>query len=161
MNNKNHLAAEIHQSKPFSSLEEEVSLSLLRTTDAWNAQTAVLFKNHGLSATQYNVLRILRGAGETGLRCNEIGERMITRDSDITRLLDRMERAELIARERDTRDRRAVITRISAKGLALLATLDEPVARLNRQLLAHLSQEQLLGALALLDRMRQPWRQAR
>ena len=153
---KGNLSEELHQNKPFSSLEEEVNLSLLHTADALSSRLSALFKGHGISATQYNVLRILRGAGESGLRCNEIGERMITRDSDITRLLDRMEKAGLIARRRDAQDRRAVITELSAKGASLLGQLDAPVAQLNMKLLSHLSREQLETARDLLELMRHP-----
>src|SRR5579859_2851490 len=106
--------------------EEVAFLELCRTTDMLSRRLAVLLKAEDLSATQYNVLRILRGAPE-GLPCGEVGNRMITRDPDITRLLDRLEKRGLIARSRDSQDRRMVMARITPEGLKLLARMDEPV----------------------------------
>ena len=109
----------------------------------------------GLSATQYNVLRILRGAGsEEGLICSEISERLITKDSDITRLLERLENRGLITRERSAKDRRIVIVKISDAGLKLLAELDEPVVELHRRQLGHLGEnlQEELNALLVLAR---------
>ncbi len=126
--------------------EEQAYLDLLRTTDLLSRRLVEVLKSEELSSTQYNVLRILRGAPE-GLPCGEIGNRMITRDPDITRLLDRLERRGLIARWRDTKDRRTVLTRISPQGLQMLARLDEPVRSVHRQQLGHLG-KQRLGALA-------------
>src|SRR5215469_10930744 len=122
--------------------EEAAFLDLLRTTDLLSRGPAQVIKSEDLSATQYNVLRILRGAPE-GLACGEIGNRMITRDPDITRLLDRLEKRGLIARARDTKDRRMVLTRITAEGLKLLARLDEPVQEAHRRQLGHLGRERL------------------
>ena len=106
--------------------EEAAFLDLLRTCDLLSRGPGQVLKTEDLSATQYNVLRILRGAPE-GLPCGEIGSRMITRDPDITRLLDRLEKRELIARSRETKDRRMVMARITPEGLKLLARLDAPV----------------------------------
>src|SRR5580658_669185 len=106
--------------------EEDAFLELLRTTDMLSRGPAQVLKTGDLSATQYNVLRILRGAPE-GLPCGEIANRMITRDPDVTRLLDRLEKRELISRCRETKDRRMVMARITPQGLRLLAQLDEPV----------------------------------
>src|SRR5438552_19215185 len=106
--------------------EEAAFLDLLRTTDLLSRGPAQVLKTEDLSATQYNVLRILRGSPE-GLACGEIASRMITRDPDVTRLLDRLEKRGLISRCRETKDRRMVLTRISPKGRKLLARLDEPV----------------------------------
>ena len=103
----------------------------------------------GLSHTQYNVLRILRGAGEQGLCCREVAERMITRDPDITRLLDRLERRGLLARSRDSQDRRVITVRITAAGQKLLKDLDGPMGEYNRNLLSHMDKErppQAVGA---------------
>ena len=122
--------------------EEAAFLDLLRTTDLLSRGPARVLKSEDLSATQYNVLRILRGAPE-GLPCGEIGNRMITRDPDITRLLDRLEKRSLIVRARDRRDRRTVITRISSEGLRLLARLDEPVQDAHRNQLGHLGRQRL------------------
>jgi DNA-binding MarR family transcriptional regulator len=128
--------------------EERAFLDLLRTTDVLSRRLAYVLKPADLSATQYNMLRILRGAPE-GLACGEIGSRMITRDPDITRLLDRLEKRGLISRRRETKDRRMVVTRITVKGLKLLGELDEPVQEAHRQQLGHLGKPRLkkLGEL--------------
>ena len=107
-------------------LEARVFVSLLRTADALARGAEALIKPYGLSATQYNILRILRGAGEKGLACREVGCRLISRDPDITRLLDRMESRGLIARAREAQDRRVVKTRITAEGLRLLGSWISP-----------------------------------
>src|SRR3954467_12003071 len=118
-------------------LEEAAFLDLLRTTDILSRPLAQVLKAEELSANQYNVLRILRGSPK-GLTCNEIGNRMITRDPDITRLLDRLEKRNLVSRCRETKDRRVVLTRIAPEGIELLAALDEPVQNTHRELLGHL-----------------------
>jgi DNA-binding MarR family transcriptional regulator len=141
----------IKQTKPFASLEQEVSLTLERLTNDLGAELAEVLKVAGVTAAQYNVLRILRGAGEGGLACSEIGERMVTRDSDITRLLDRMEKSSLVSRMRDTDDRRVVKAHITKGGLDILAELDTPVMDLHRRQLGHLSEEKLKKLLALLE----------
>ena len=123
-------------------LEETVYLDLVRTTEMLSRPLTQLLKSDDLSPAQYNVLRILRGSPD-GLTCGEIGNRMISRDPDITRLLDRMERRSLIARGRDTQDRRVVLTRISEEGLDLLEKLDEPVRAMHRSLMGHLAAERL------------------
>ena len=133
--------------------EEDAFLDLLRTTDLLSRGPAQVIKSEDLSATQYNVLRILRGAPE-GLACGEIGSRMITRDPDITRLLDRLEKRGLILRARDTKDRRMVLTRISQEGLKLLARLDEPVQEAHRGQLGHLGRERLKQLSELLSACR-------
>src|SRR5437868_13403260 len=106
--------------------EEMAFLDLLRTTDMLSRPLAQVLKTEDLSSTQYNVLRILRGTPE-GLTCGEISSRMITREPDITRLLDRLEKRGLISRRRDAKDRRVVMARITPEGMKLLARLDEPV----------------------------------
>jgi DNA-binding MarR family transcriptional regulator len=148
------LQKQLRQTKPFKSKEEELYLNLARTTEALNWKVAELLKSHELTGVQYNVLRILRGAGEEGLICSEISERLITKDSDITRLLERMENRELISRRRSAKDRRHVITKITDTGLKLLAELDEPVVSLHRQQLGHLGENLLeqLNALLVLAR---------
>jgi MarR family transcriptional regulator, organic hydroperoxide resistance regulator len=148
------IAEEIKQKKPFSSLEEEVHLALLRTADAVSSSAAALFKTHGISPTQYNVLRILRGAGTQGLRCSEIGDRMITHDPDITRLLDRLEKAGLIVRTRSEQDRRVVLTSITNAGLELLRELDRPVIDLQKKMLGHMGERKLRSLISLLDEAR-------
>ena len=129
--------------------EEAAFLDLLRTTDMLARGVAHLLKTEDLSATQYNVLRILRGAPD-GLPCGEIANRMITRDPDITRLLDRLEKRGLISRCRETKDRRMVMTRIMPEGLKLLARLDEPVQEGHRRQLGHLGRERLRALSELL-----------
>ncbi len=108
-----------------------------------------VLKAEDLSATQYNVLRILRGAPE-GLPCGEIASRMITRDPDITRLLDRLEKRGLISRSRETKDRRMVMARITPHGLKLLGRLDEPVQETHRKQLGHLGRDRLRALTELL-----------
>lgn len=130
--------------------EEAAFLDLLRTTDMLSRGLIQVLKTEDLSATQYNVLRILRGAPE-GLPCGEIGSRMITRDPDVTRLLDRLEKRGLISRCRETRDRRTVMTRITSEGLKVLARLDKPVQAGHHRQLGHLGRERL-GTLAELLR---------
>ncbi|MGB9203140.1 MAG: MarR family transcriptional regulator [Terriglobales bacterium] len=129
--------------------EEDAFLELLRTTDMLSRGLIPVLKTEDLSATQYNVLRILRGAPE-GLPCGEIASRMITRDPDITRLLDRLEKRGLIGRCRETRDRRMVMARITPEGLKVLARLDEPVQEGHRRQLGHLGRDRLRALVELL-----------
>ena len=124
-------------------------MELLRTTDQLSRRMVPLLKAEGLSPTQYNVLRILRGALQ-GLPCGEVGQRMITRDPDITRLLDRLEKRGLIARWRDVTDRRMVLARITPEGLKTLDRLDEPVQEGHRKQLAHLGPARLKTLCELL-----------
>ena len=141
---------------PQTHLEEQVFVNVMRTADALARGGEALLKPTGLSATQYNVLRILRGAGTQGLACREVGCRMISRDPDITRLLDRMETRGLIARAREEQDRRVVKTRITPEGLRVLAELDAPVQELHRRQLHHLPAKELRQLSRLLDRVRAP-----
>ena len=150
------LQTEIKQKAPFSSVEQEVYLNLLRTGDALSQRVEKLLRASGLSGTQYNVLRILRGAGNQGLTCGETGERMVTHDPDITRLLDRLEKRKLISRARGDRDRRVVTTRITPEGLRLLASLDKPVAELHRSLFKHVPEQELRKLSSLLEKVRTP-----
>jgi len=133
--------------------EEEAFLDLLRTTDMLSRRPAQVLKTEDLSSTQYNVLRILRGAPE-GLTCGEVANRMITRDPDITRLFDRLAKRSLISRRRETKDRRMVLTRITPAGLALLARLDGPVREAHRKQLGHLGRERLRSLSELLSACR-------
>jgi DNA-binding MarR family transcriptional regulator len=134
-------------------VEEAVFLELMRTTDMLSRGLASLLKTEALSANQYNVLRILRGS-PGGLPCGEIASRMITRDPDITRLLDRLEKRNLISRCRETQDRRMVMARITPDGLKLLARLDEPVVEAHRRQLSHLGRERLRVLAELLHAAR-------
>jgi DNA-binding MarR family transcriptional regulator len=140
------------QNKPrfTGSAEEKAYLELLRTTDALSRGVARVLKREALSATQYNVLRILRG-GPEGLTCGEIAGRMITRGPDITRLLDGLEGRGLAARCRETTDRRLVLTRITAEGLQALARLDAPVQEAHRRQLGHLGRTRLRALMELLE----------
>jgi DNA-binding MarR family transcriptional regulator len=145
------LREEIKQSKPFSSLEQEAHLNLERTTAVLGHAFAEALKRFDITPTQYNVLRILRGAGVAGLCRNEVRDRMIAQVPDVTRLLDRLEDGGLIARERQTNDRRQVLTLITQKGLDLLAELDEPVAAMHKRALGHMTAEQLQQLTELLE----------
>lgn len=136
-------------------LEEDAFVALLRAADVLQWRAEEMFKEHGLSATQYNALRILRGAGPEGLTCSEIGERMINRDPDITRLLDRLERRSLVRRKREPQDRRVIRCGITNAGLALLKSLDRPVLTLNRRLLGHLGEGRLQSLISLLETARE------
>jgi len=133
--------------------EETAFLDLLRTADMLTRRAIGVLKAEDLSSTQYNVLRILRGSAQ-GLPCGEIAGRMITRDPDVTRLLDRMEKRGLISRARDNRDRRMVLARISAAGLKLVNRLDEPVQKVHHELLGHLGKERLRALAELLATVR-------
>ena len=135
--------------RPVACPEEAAFLDLLRTTDMLSRGLINVLKAEDLSATQYNVLRILRGAPE-GLPCGEIASRMITRDPDVTRLLDRLEKRSLISRCRETKDRRTVMARITPDGLELLARLDKPVQDGHRGQLGHLGRERLKTLTELL-----------
>jgi DNA-binding MarR family transcriptional regulator len=148
------LRKEIKQTKPFGSLEEEAYLSLLRTADTLQRALTDLLKPWGLSPTQYNVLRILRGAGEGGLACREIGDRMIARDSDTTRLLDRLEARRLITRGRNREDRRVITTRITSEGLQVLKRLDPVVSDFPRRRMGHVGIERLRSLVRTLDLLR-------
>lgn len=145
------LKNEIKQERPFGSLEEEVFLNLQRTSDALARRVAETLKQVELTPTQYNALRILRGAGERGLPCKEVGERMVTRDPDITRLFDRLETRELIERSRDTRDRRVIIAHITEHGESLLGRIDSAVSQVLVGQLEHLGREKLLTLNRLLE----------
>jgi DNA-binding MarR family transcriptional regulator len=146
----NRLRDEIKQTRPFSSPEQEAFLSLGRTWAVLEHAMAEALKPHGITPTQYNVLRILRGAGEAGLCRSEIIERMIARVPDATRLLDRMEAVALVERQRSAEDRRFVTTRITAAGLRLLAELDAAIVELHRRQFAALDEEGLRTLIDLL-----------
>lgn len=148
------LQAEIRQTKPFTSLEEEAYLTLLRTADALERREVEALKAWKLTPTQYNALRILRGAGEPGATCGEVGDRMLTRDPDVTRLVDRLEARGLISRARSEEDRRVVRTRITQAGLDLLRAIDAPARGWSKAQLGHLTRAELRGLIAVLDRVR-------
>lgn len=145
---------EIRKEKPFDRPEQEAHLNLLRTVDALGLPFERLFAESGISGPQYNVLRILRGHGKRGLACSEIGEQMITRMPDVTRLVDRLEKAGLVRRCRTAEDRRVVLNSITAEGLALLSRLDRPVQALHQETLGHLTQAELAQLSRLLEKAR-------
>jgi MarR family transcriptional regulator, organic hydroperoxide resistance regulator len=145
------LQEEIRQQTPFESLEQEAVLNVLRTADVLQQRITAVLKPFKLSNSQYNVLRILRGAGPEGLACREISERMITHDPDITRLLDRLEARGLLTRTRDQKDRRVVTARITSEGQRLLEALDGPIAEADRRPLEHLGEQRLRALIELLE----------
>jgi len=136
-------------------LEEHVFVALVKAADTLSLNADQLFKASGLSGTQYNVLRILRGAEPHGLACRGIADRMITHDSDITRLLDRMEKRGLITRQRQTDDRRVVKTRITPAGLSALKTLDAPVREMHVRQFQHVSAARLKTLSKILRELQQ------
>jgi DNA-binding MarR family transcriptional regulator len=136
------------------SLENRIFVALLKTADSLGQDAGQLLKTAGLTTAQYNVLLILRGAEPEGLACRAIGDRMISHDPDMTRLLDRMEKRRLITRERQTDDRRVVKTRITAQGLSLLKTLDQPVYDLHNRQFRHMSAARLKILSELLEEVR-------
>jgi len=152
---RTRLRDDIKQQRPFESLEQEALLNVLRTADALMQEIAAVLKPFKLSHSQYNVLRILRGASPDGLACQEISERMISRDPDITRLLDRLEARGLVTRTRDQEDRRVVTARITLEGLRLLEALDELIAEVDRYALQHLGEQRLRTLIQLLELARE------
>ena len=146
----NALQREIRQGKPFRSLEQEAMLGVERTAAMLAHRLADAFKAHGITATQYNVLRILRGAGADGLSRTDIRCRLVAQVPDVTRLIDRLEEAGLVERNRDGADRRVVTTRITREGLAMLDALDGPVTQAHAQQLGHMTATQLQSLIDLL-----------
>ena len=150
------LRTELKQKKPFKSLREEAALSILRTAAEIEHGGESVLKPCGITATQYNVLRILRGAEPGGLCRSEIGDRLIRRVPDVTRLLDRLEDMHLIARARGEDDRRYVTTRITADGLKLLDDLQPTVEGLHEAQLGHMTEARLKALVELLGAVRDP-----
>jgi len=145
------LKLEIVQEPPFSSVEEEALLNLLRTSDCLQRAFHLKTRDWGVTSTQYNVLRNLRGAQPHGLTCSAIGSRMITAEPDITRLLARLKGLKLIQQRRDRHDRRVVWTQISAAGLELLREMDPVIQRIPGELLGHLRGAELAELIRLLE----------
>jgi DNA-binding MarR family transcriptional regulator len=145
----------IRQTKPFRSLQEQVVINLMRTARVVEEDWAhYLKRTEGISVSQYNILRILRGARPKPVKISEVSERMITRDPDVTRLVDRLIKQGLVRRERDTEDRRVVLVEITGAGLALLSRLDEPAAESTEAAMAGLSPQQLRTLDTLLNEVR-------
>jgi DNA-binding MarR family transcriptional regulator len=135
-------------------IQDRIFVALLQTADTLSQQAEQFLKTAGLTGTQYNVLRILRGAEPEGLPCRGIGDRMISHDPDMTRLLDRMEKRGLITRERQTDDRRVVKTRITPQALSLLKTLDQPIHELHKRQFRHMPATRLKILSRLLEEVR-------
>jgi len=150
------LRSEIKQTRAFTSLEQEVFLQVVRTASALEHALADGLKPYGLTLTQYNALRILRGAGAEGLCRNDMVDRMLTPVPDATRLIDRLIEAGYVMKHRDADDRRYVTARITPEGLTLLAELDGPVGDMHRKQLGHLTHEELRRLADLLDAARNP-----
>lgn len=145
---------EIKQTRPFPSRSAAAVVALMRTADMVRRSVASVVEPAGITPQQYNVLRILRGAGEAGLPTLEIAERMIEQTPGITRLVDRLERKKLVLRERSATDRRQVYCRITGEGLALLVQLDAPIEDAEKEALRDLSDPQLARLMSLLERAR-------
>jgi DNA-binding MarR family transcriptional regulator len=148
------IQAELKQTKPLGSLEEEAYLNVQRTANTLAQRIAELLRSHDLTPAQYNVLRILRGAGQDGLNASDIGGRMISRDPDVTRLVDRLEKRGLVERWRCSEDRRVVWTRLSPAGRELIDPLDAPLNTLHRDMLSHMAPERLQLLVELLEEAR-------
>jgi len=148
------LRDELKQNKPFANLREEAILNVWRTGDFMARHLQQLLKTRGLSQTQYNVLRILRGSGDQGLPSGEIAGRLLTQDPDVTRLMDRLVKQGLAKRTRLRQDRRVVLAKITPAGLAILAELETPVSELIHGLMAHVKDSQLQTLIAVLEEMR-------
>ncbi len=149
-----HIVQEIKQSRPFPSRTQEGVVSLLRTADVLRRRITPVVEQHGVTLQQYNVLRILRGAGAEGLPTLEIASRMIEQAPGITRLLDRLETKGLVRRERCPHDRRQVLVWISDAGRTLLTRMDVPVEETDRSVLGGVDERELATLLRLLDKVR-------
>jgi DNA-binding MarR family transcriptional regulator len=152
---ESRLAREIKQSKPFTSKATEAAVALMRTADVVRRSVSGIVGRHDLTPQQYNVLRILRGAGEKGLPTLEIADRMIEETPGITRLIDRLESKQLVSRERCLTDRRQVWCRITKSGLGLVAALDEPVRGAEEAALRGFTKKELVLLVELLDQVRE------
>jgi DNA-binding MarR family transcriptional regulator len=148
------LRQEIEQQKPFTSVAQEALLNLLRTADALQREMHLLIKPWGITSTQYNVLRILRGAQPQGLTCTAIGTRMITADPDITRLVGRLKAMKLVRQQRDKQDRRVVWNHISAEGLTLLDQMDPAIEQGPEEFFTKLTESDRVELIRLLELVR-------
>ncbi|MFO1066515.1 MAG: MarR family transcriptional regulator [Pirellulales bacterium] len=147
------LQSEIKKKKPFESLEQEAMLNILRTNDLFGNRFGKLFREYGLTSSQYNILRILRGEGAP-LPSLEIAARMIQIVPAITGLIDRLEEAAMVKRRRCESDRRVVYVEITPKAVSVLAKMDEPLMELHREMLGHLSKAELKELVRLLEKAR-------
>src|ERR1700744_6638827 len=146
------------QKRRSGDLEEQAVLNVLRTAEVLNQQAELFLKAFGLTRTQYNVLRILRGADADGMPCSQLADRMIARDPDITRLIDRMQSNGLVERARSCTDRRVVNTRITPKALTLIGEIDQPLQELLRSKLGRLGKSNLAQLIDLLQQTCEIWR---
>jgi DNA-binding MarR family transcriptional regulator len=151
------LKQELRMTRKFSSPEEELNLNLQRTVGLLSRPMLRFLKAHGLSPAQYNILRILRGQTDGQLACSQIGLRMVTREPDVTRLLDRLEKDGLVGRVRSDTDRRVVRISITTAGRSLLVELDEPMRQIHRNSLGHLTRAEIREMNRLLVKARQPF----
>jgi DNA-binding MarR family transcriptional regulator len=156
MTSGNKLQHELKKRRPFESQFEEALLSLVRTSDRMQIQVARLFREHGITPSQYNVLRILRGEGKP-LPILEIASRTVCVVPGITGLIDRLEQAGLVNRLRCDKDRRVIYVALTDQGMATLAGLDEPLAELHQKLVGHLSHAEVKELIRLLEKLREPW----
>jgi DNA-binding MarR family transcriptional regulator len=145
---------ELQQTRPFLYVEEEAFLNVQRTADVLMQQLLSVLRSHGLSPTQYNVLRILRGAGPSGMTCKDVGSRMITPDPDITRLLDRLEKRNLLTRNRAREDRRFVTIQITVEGLETLNQLDGPIRQMQLDIFRNLGEDRVRQMVDMLETVR-------
>lgn len=151
------LRSELKKRDPFEMPEIEAFLNILRTAGELSGELVAVTRPAGLSPAQYNILRILRGASETapdGLPCGEIADRMVTREPDVTRLIDRLEKAGLVRRQRSESDRRRVFVALTTLGFERLDALDEPIRAMHRRLLGHMTPEELDAVNRLMVRAR-------
>jgi DNA-binding MarR family transcriptional regulator len=151
----NRILEELKQTRPFEDRRQEAALNILRTADVLKRGLELVLKPYGITSAQYNVLRILRGAGERGLHCGGIAERMITAEPDVTRLLTRMERLGLLTRRRDGSDRRVVTAFATARGLEILHELEEPLRALQQLQFALLSDQKIDALIGGLEKVRE------
>jgi DNA-binding MarR family transcriptional regulator len=149
------LQEELKQRKPWPTREQEASVSIARTAALLDHGASEVLRPHGLTPTQYNALRILRGAEPEGLGRNEVRDRLIARVPDATRLLDRLVDMGLVVRARAGEDRRVVVARITRRGLELLAELEGVIERLHRRQLGHLGERKLRTLVHLLAEARE------
>ncbi len=149
------LQKQLKKKHPFAVPQEEVNLNIQRTCGVLMKPVYGLLRQYQLSPPLYNILRILRGVGREGLPCSQIGDRMVTREPDVTRLLDRLEQAGWVKRNRSTEDRRVVTVTITAKGKKVVDKIDEPMLKLHRETLGHLTKKEMAELNRLLVKARQ------
>ena len=150
------LKLDITQTQPFAGSEEEAVLNLELTTDHFRREVHMVLRHYGLTSTQYNALRILRGMGPGGLTCSDLGSRLVSTDPDITRLLDRLAKQKLVRRRRDLRDRRVVLTEITEEGMQLVEIITPVLDAHIRGMMRHMPQDRLQLLIDLLAEARHP-----